>query len=582
MRRANVTETPHFIITDKRANTSQPNPNPKKLTIEKVNNTELRLKPNNELRSKQTFTNFVSNYSRIYGVNYKEALQSQEVKNLYKSFNRPQEIGNEFFVKNSFEEKRPTTYTPQLRKAGETIFIDPRQNESTFEPTNIKEISNDQQRLQISRGLYVDLKRSYLEYVNRDMAYKNFFRKSGHTQENFKPITDSLTIGIFENAIQNRIQNIYSISPFLEVSILNNSFSKYKTQLTRQNRIIYERPISLESPSIITKLGSSRAVSKNIKNSDTFFCNTSSFFYGADLISEIILRKISENQKNYDVIFTDSNKQMSTISDFFNNSIGEDVVDKLVVGSTSEKEEVLKVLRDKNNGNFILQETTNQFLENISNSLKNYAGDSRALLEKITQNMTDKSTVYYNMEPATSLQRGDLFKTNPTSKKIYLYSRQEEIDPDNVNLFYINEKRSERQLQNRNTTGFKKSALRKVAIIPENMVTASSQEIGFNKLAETLPQEKLSDIFMVISGQDEKLSKLLQKKKKVMKEEGDDGEGEDVPDSQDPNSSNPPVQGEGVLGGNISSLLNEFKTNFNPIFKYLGKSGIEHLYKLSF
>ena len=594
MRKFDVTTTPKYVITDNRK-VSLRSP-VKKLTLVDPNiRSEIRNSSKSEPAKKvNSFSNFVSNYSRIHGINYKEALKSQEVKNLYKSFNRPQ-TGTQYFVKSSFEEKRPT-YTPELRKVGDIIYLDPRHNENTFEPVDIKEVSNDQQRLQVSRGLYVDLKRSYLEYINSDPTYSSYFKKSSHTQENFKPLTDSITTSILENAIKNRILNIFSISPFLELSILNYSYSKYKTLLQQQKRTIIERYMSAEARIIATKLGSTstRGASRYIKNSDTFFLNVSSSFYAADFLADIVTTKLAERQKNYDIIFTDSNRQIQTISDFFSTEFGEAIVDKLVRGTPSEKEEVLRILRDKNNGNFILQETTNDYLYDLTNALNSYAGDNRALLEKITEATKEKLTVYYNTEPVTELNRGDLFKSNPTSKKIYMFSRSEEIDSDTVNLYYINEKGSERKLQNsRSTDGFKLSNLRKVVVIPETAADSKTQEIPFEKLSETLPKEKLSDIFMVASGQDEKLSKLVRRKKKPLVLEEEVPEGEDqagpstVPELVVAEEGEIP-EGEGlynsmrVAGGSLSNNLNEFKNSFNPVFKLLGKSGVENVYKLSF
>ena len=137
MRRANATETPYWIIEDKRKTVKTSRSPVKKLTIDKPterSNTNPKTSANKP--KKVSYSNFVSNYSRIHGINYKEALQSQEIKQLYKSFNRPQ-IGTEFFVKSSFEDKR-RTYNPVLRKAGETIHVDTRNNESLYYPKRHK------------------------------------------------------------------------------------------------------------------------------------------------------------------------------------------------------------------------------------------------------------------------------------------------------------------------------------------------------------------------------------------------------------------------------------------------------------
>ena len=92
---------------------------------------------------------------------------------------------------------------------------------------------------------------------------------------------------------------------------------------------------------------------------------------------------------------------------------------------------------------------------------------------------------------------------------------------------------------------------------------------------------------MVASGQDEKLSKLVRRKKKPLVLEEEVPEGEDqagpstVPELVPPIEQEVP-EGEGIKGGSLSNNLNEFRNQFNPVFKYLGKSGVEHVYKLSF
>ena len=106
-RQPDATVTPHWIITDTRVKTNQqpvkkllmtePEKNPKGAAEPRVI-TQPQDKPVKKEIVKQNFTSFVSDFARIHGLNYKEALKSADVKNLYKSFNRDQN-GQQFFVK---------------------------------------------------------------------------------------------------------------------------------------------------------------------------------------------------------------------------------------------------------------------------------------------------------------------------------------------------------------------------------------------------------------------------------------------------------------------------------------------------
>ena len=145
-RQPDATVTPHWVITDNRVKT-QTQPVKKLLMTEPEKRV---VKPAKKEPVKQNFTSFVSDFARIHGLNYREALKSNDVKNLYKSFNQPQN-GQEFFIKHSFEEKRPT-YTSNLRKVGETIYVDNRMTTDEYEPNQIKEIEKSQQKMQVARG----------------------------------------------------------------------------------------------------------------------------------------------------------------------------------------------------------------------------------------------------------------------------------------------------------------------------------------------------------------------------------------------------------------------------------------------
>lgn len=594
-RQNNATETPYWIINDNRKKTSiSPIPNNKKLTIHEP---VKRVAPIKTELKKQNYTSFVSDYSRIHGMNYKEALQSKEIKNLYKAFNQPQN-GQEFFVKHSFEQPRQI-YKPSLNRIGETIYIDNRNNQNIYEPSDIKQLTDDQNKLQISRGLYVDLKRSYLEAIRASYTMNAFFKNSGHTQENLRPISEAITRSIYENALKNRSQNIFSVSPFLELSILTYSFNKYQSILNQQNRVLIENPLSNEAPNIIAKLGSTEGTGNiaEIREADTFFLNISSLEDGINLIPQIVKAKTDIGLENYDIIFTNSQRKMETITDFFNNSIGEEIVNVLFNGSTLQKENILKTIRQKNGSNFILQEETNEQLANLNLALKNYSGDQRALLEKIKNEEKDKLIVYYNTEIVKKLlERGDFFKTNQLSKKIYQLFSIDGADEDNLSISIISDKGLEKKLQSKTNT-FKLSNLRKVTFIDEKFATPASDEITYNRLIENLPANALEHIYMVASGQDEKLKQLVRNKKATPSKEDENisKEDENATSSSLPPTTQPPTEttteptnptepttGEGIKGGSLSNDMEEFKKLFNPIFSYIGKSGIENIYKLSF
>lgn len=565
VRQRDPTVTPHWIITDTRI-ASRPQTVKKLLILTTKSSppgfraakpmTEPEKRPVKVEKAippkKQNFTSFVSDFSRIHGMNYKEALQSSDVKNLYKSFNRTQN-GQEFFVKHSYEQKRPV-YTSELRKVGETVYVDNRMSTDQYEPKEIKELEKSQQKLQIARGLYADLKRNYLNDVRADFRLSNYFRSSGHTQESFSPLTDAIVKSILEGAIKQRTKNIFSISPFIETSVFLHSFDKYQSLLSANQRNLIETPLTTFSEESIRRLNSSVEAQNNtdeFDSSDTFFFNTSSYFYGNQSIADIIDYKLSNDQRIFDVYFTDASKKWNTLADFYSSDLGEKLVFAIATGTDAEKEELLAGLKDANFSQNILQEDTNLFLGNLNQTLTNMAGDNRTLLTQIIQSQQrkDEGMIYYEFAGG-QVQNGDFFKTNRSSKLIYRFNTMHPDTAENkFKIFVYDTDDDIVQLRK----SYVKKNLQKINFLLD---TKSQYITSLEKLSETISEPTIAAI-------------LAQQEIPIKPEV------EDTPDEGQ-------NLGEGMLGGSIVKRLDDFKRRFNPDFKYFGRSGIEHVYKLSF
>lgn len=560
-RQPDATVTPHWVITDTRVKTqtqpvkkllmSEPERNPSSAAEPRV------VKPTKKEPVKQNFTSFVSNFARIHGLNYKEALKSADVKNLYKSFNRDQN-GQEFFVKHSFEQKRPV-YTPNMKKVGETIFIDNRMSTDDYKQSDIKELEKSQQKLQVARGLYFDLKRAYLNQVRGNFALNNFFNQSGHTQESLSPLTDAIVKSILDSAIKTRTKNIHSISPFLEMSILVHSYDKYQNLLKSSNRELIEIPMNPFAQESIIRLNSSvegNNIPAEFDSCDVFFFNLSSFEGGSQTISELVEYKLDNNQKPFDIYFTNSGKKWSNLTEFYNSEMAENLVFTISTGTIPEKEELLAALKNSNFTQSILQEDNNIFLENLNQTMTNMAGDNRLLLSQILQSQQrkDDGMIYYELTSGQP-QNGDFFKTNRSSKPIYRLNTMHPDLENKVKVFVYDTNDDIVQLRK----SYVKKNLQKINFLLDRK---SQYIIGLDKLAETISEPTIQAI---LAGQPIAVKP----------------EAEDTPDEGD-EGADEGVEGEGVLGGSITRRLDDFRRRFNPTFSYVGRSGIEHVYKMSF
>ena len=557
-RQRDPTVTPHWIITDTRVKThSQP---VKKLLINELEKRPVKVEKPIPPK-KQNFTSFVSDFARIHGLNYSDALKSVDVKNLYKSYSRPQN-GQEYFVKHTYEQKRPT-YTTNPKKVGETIFVDSRMTKDEYNESDIKELEKSQQKLQIARGLYADLKRNYLNDIRADFVLNNFFKTSGHTQESFSPLTDQIVKSILEGAIKQRTKNIFSISPFVEMSIILSSFEKYQSTLNANQRKLIETPLTTFAEESIRRLNASIEAMNNtdeFDSSDTFFFNTSSYYFGNRMISDIIAYKLSNDQKNFDVYFTDTSKKWNTLADFYNSDLGEKLVFAIGRGTDASKRELLAGLRDGKFSQGILQEDSNYFLSNLNQTFENIAGDQRALLTQTMQTAPTQQTkppaelmLYYKYTgSASKLRNGDFFKINRTSNSIFKFNSTQLEAPTGKFRVYVYDLNDD--VVRLEKTYAKKNFVR-VSFLREGK---SENVVSIQKLAETLSEASITAIFL--------------NEEQPIKDEAEYDD--DTTDASD--------VGEGVFGGSLVKDVSDFKKIFNPDFKYVGRSGIEQVYKLSF
>lgn len=566
-RQPNPTISPKWTITDDRKIVPFQQPSPKLTTDDgKAPQSKKQV-----LRNIPKYTSFVSDFSRIHGYNYKEALKDKEIKDLYRQTYKNTDA--EFEVKHTFEEKRPV-YTRPQNPVGKTIYLDPRLNEDEYKPTDLKELSQDQKRFSVARGLYVDLKRNFLNTIRSVGSYQHVIDQ-GYTENSLLPMSDKITKAICENLMSARNKSIMCVSPFMEVPIMLSSFNKYISTLNQNERKIYDFPLSNFGVETIERLSLTETNSNNfdIDECDTFFISDTYDEY-IKLIIKILTKK---DTQNYDILFT-STKKLDTMSDFYSTELGESIISEAMINSSNDEvSNVTKSLQNPNLSSVVVQEANEENTSNLNQAFQNYAGDSRNLLRSIEAGISagnknskelqdlikqqadtkqdDNLVMYYKLtENPTD---NEFFKTSSSSSKIYKLSSilRSYTDPSKVEIYIL--KQGDRQVKLDGL--FNPNNIRYVDIItdPEEYNDPSTKSISILDLRKTLSLDDVNFILSLLKGD--------------MKDE-ERGQGMAGSHIREPK----------LKGGSLSDDLAYFKKIFNPTLKSVGKSGIMNIYKLSF
>ena len=270
--------------------------------------------------------------------------------------------------------------------------------------------------------------------------------------------------------------------------------------------------------------------------------------------------KISNNQKNFDIYVTDANKKWSTLNEFYNSDLGEKMVFANSSGTDVQKQELLGGLKNSNFTQGILQEDSNVFLSIMNQTFENIAGDNRALLEQMMQtskpSAPQEAMLYFDYS-GNKLKNGDFFKLNRTSNSIFRFNSMKLESPSGKYKLFVYD-------LNDDIVQLERTYIKKNFVKIKFLIDRKSENvISIEKLSQTLSSDTIAGI----------ITNYMPPIKQEEEEEVDLDLNEDEVD----------LEGEGVLlGGSIVKRLDDFKKRFNPDFKYVGRSGIEHVYKMSF
>lgn len=343
----------------------------------------------NELRSNSNkFSSFVSQYARIHGYNYKDALKDPNIKKIYKLHN-DRAVDGDYLVKQTYEKPRVQFVADTYRNVGTEKYIDPRQNKDIYSPVDIQQVSLDQQNLQIARGFNIELKNAYLKGLgSRGSIEMNTFVDNGFTPQSLTPINDGLIRAILNDVIKGRSKNIYEISPFMELAITLSSLSSLQGQLGERKLIEYPKNTiaeriakRLKGPVVIDTGFSISETYNNIRDSDTFFLNVASDSSANDYLETIINNKNDGSKSPYDIYLSDTRK-FSTISDFYKTKLGTSLVQKLMPNLSGKAiDDLLTSLRGSKTE--VSVDVNEETLKNFDKIFSKYVGDQRNVMKEI-------------------------------------------------------------------------------------------------------------------------------------------------------------------------------------------------------
>ena len=331
-----------------------------------------------------SFPKFVSDYSRIQGVLYRDALKDPEVKRLYRE-NLSLDKNLYTQAKSSFEKRKiiDPMVDDKNRRFDKQYFTDPRLNKEVFTPTVIP--SNEEvQKYSVGRNIGIELKRLYISYLRNDTDAINFFNRI-YNNSMYLPLSSELSKTILDIAIKTNSKNILEISPMMECGILVSSFEKYQKMLNESNRVFTEAVIDTFQDEYVKRLGlDGTNYSNNTTGYDCLIYNLGSFInFPLELYKTINQKLLTEKVDNFSIFFS-YHKKLENVGDMI-RAFGFDVFKELVNGLTMSDAEMRELFEyiitpDK----FKIQNAQDILNENvrISNILDSTAGDMRALLQE--------------------------------------------------------------------------------------------------------------------------------------------------------------------------------------------------------
>lgn len=387
------------------------------------------------------FSSFVSQYARVHGYNYKDALKDPNIKKIYKLHNN-RAVDSDYLVKQTYEKPRVQFVGDTYKNVGTEKYIDTRANIDIYSPVDIQQVSLDQQNLQIARGFNVELKNAYLKSLgSRGSIEMNTFIDNGFTSASLAPINDGLIRAIINDIIKGKSKNIYEISPFMELGITLSSLSSLQGQLGERKLIEYPKnTISeriakrLKGPVLIDTGFSVSQTYDNIQGCDTFFLNVASDSSAVDYLETIINNKNDGSKSPYDIYLSDTRK-FSTISDFYKTKVGTNLVQKLMPNlSQKELTDLLTSLRGSKTE--ISVDVNEETLRNFDKIFSKYVGDQRNVIKEIESQNLQGSKRFDDLnealsKPVVKKEEVDV-KLDPTVKQEPPEVKQEppEVKPD--------------------------------------------------------------------------------------------------------------------------------------------------------
>jgi hypothetical protein len=352
------------------------------------------------------YSSFVSQYAKIHGYNYKDALKDPNIKKLYKLHNN-RAIDNDYLVKQTYEKPRVKFVSNTYKNVGTDRYIDPRQNKDIYSPVDIQQTSLDQQNVQISRGFNIELKNAYLQEI-RGTPAMNTFTDNGFTPASLAPINDSLVKAILNDIIKGKSKNIFEISPFMELAITASSLSSLQGKLGDRKIIEYPQTETamrvadrFKGP-VIVNTGISKAIlDEHILSSDVFMLNVASDISGIEYLYDVIKTKNDTTSKQpYDIYLSDTRK-FTTMSDFYKTKVGTKLVERLIPTlSGKQLDDLLSSLRG--NKTEVSVQPNEETIRNFDRIFNKYIGDQRNLLKEIESETIQGSKRFNDLSEALS------------------------------------------------------------------------------------------------------------------------------------------------------------------------------------
>ena len=443
-----------------------------------------------------SFTKFVSDYARVHGMIYKDALKNKEVKALYRK-NLSGE--NLTMLKHSFEQPRPKPLFQPDGKIGKLYFVDPRQNQDTFAPASSKAelpTVQDENKYKITRNMSIELKRLYLDDIRANASWNRYFMKF-YNQNTFQPISEPLSRKIFDLALKSRSKGIFEASPFMELGMLYSSYMPYQRKMVEQERSFSEYYFYDGQDDYIQRLNlqmnDSRHIDINFDRYDFIFMNLASFEISSQLISSVIY-DITRSEASVDIVFTYP-KRLAKISEFIKDVIGFLAFRQIANTTLSEDDDqkLFDAVTDPTKYNLVRDETLAGEQIKISRFVDNLAGDTRSFFEELKQQA--------NPMPSTTPLRTPLKTTrsaafSPLSPEVFTYIPKDDLDDlTSTRLRRLNENRNRRLLSRMRSTPrkFEDPELEAVLKDLERQLGDASTETGqFSRVRdEFLPDETL-------------------------------------------------------------------------------------------